>query len=73
MEPSDSPKRTSPICAVETSSRSLIAGVRVTHDDIEMPASRKTRNSACRRRRTASSMRLLLLGSGTTAGPCGAP
>ncbi len=40
IDPIERPKSTSPICAVEASSRSRTAGVRVTHADMLRPGSR---------------------------------
>ncbi|MDX3569215.1 hypothetical protein PV648_07850 [Streptomyces sp. ID05-47C] len=56
MEPTDSPKRMIPICAVEAPSWSLMSGVRVTQEEIDRPGMRKRRNSAARRRRVARSI-----------------
>ncbi|CAM5537171.1 hypothetical protein SANTM175S_07402 [Streptomyces antimycoticus] len=53
MEPADRPKSTSPIWAVDAPNWSLMSGVRVTHDEIESPGRKKSRNSDCRHRRVA--------------------
>lgn len=50
IEPTDRPNSTSPICAVDTPSRSRMSGVRVTHEDMAMPLRKKKRYSARRRR-----------------------
>lgn len=49
IAPSDRPKITIPICAVEAPSKSRIAGVRVTQDDIARPGNRNNAQSAKRR------------------------
>jgi hypothetical protein len=54
MEPTDSPNRMKPICAVEAWSESRTAGVLVTHDAIAMPCTRNSRNWAYLRAVTMS-------------------
>lgn len=56
IEPTESPKRMSPICAVDAPSWSRTSGVRVTHDDIDRPGIRKKRNRAVRLRRVSRSI-----------------
>lgn len=52
IEPIESPSSRRPICAVEASTASRMAGVRVTHVASERPNTTKQANSELRQRRS---------------------